>query len=255
MASLGQELKKERKARQISLEEIANTTKISLQFLKALENDQLDALPGKFFVKGIIRAYARCIGIDEYNAVNKYEESLQKEQILKKEKKKEKIKLTPLEKIKANLFNLVFISILLLLIFLSIYFISQPQSPLPVENKQAQIPLEEQKPIIPPIVEPEPEETRELYLEIQFLQETWIQVFADGKLTSIDGVKMPGDKVNIRAAEELVLHLGNAGGISYFLNGKKGKALGSVGDVVKNIKITPDNYKQFLVEEEENPSA
>jgi len=74
MASLGQELKRERELRGISLKEIADSTKISLRFLRALEDDQLDMLPGKFFTKSIIRSYASYLGLEEETVLNKYHE-------------------------------------------------------------------------------------------------------------------------------------------------------------------------------------
>ena len=59
MAALGQALREEREARNISLEEIASATKIVPRYLEALEADHLDQMPGGFFVKGIIRSYAQ----------------------------------------------------------------------------------------------------------------------------------------------------------------------------------------------------
>ena len=76
MASLGQELKRERELRAISLKEISNLTKISVRYLQALEDDKLDLLPGTFFIKGVLRAYSKCIGVDENYFVNKYHEEV-----------------------------------------------------------------------------------------------------------------------------------------------------------------------------------
>ena len=75
MASLGQELKRERELRGISLQEIANTTKISMRFLQALEEDKLDILPGEFFIKSIISAYANTLGLEKDSVLNKYYET------------------------------------------------------------------------------------------------------------------------------------------------------------------------------------
>jgi cytoskeleton protein RodZ len=69
MASLGQSLREEREARNISLEEIASATKIVPRYLEALEADRLDLMPGVFFIKGIIRTYAKAIGLDPEEVV------------------------------------------------------------------------------------------------------------------------------------------------------------------------------------------
>ena len=88
MASLGQELRRERELRGISLNEISDSTKIGIRYLRALENDNLEILPGRFFTKGIIRAYAKYLGLDEESVLNKYyEDILLREQLLEKEKK------------------------------------------------------------------------------------------------------------------------------------------------------------------------
>jgi len=251
MASLGQELKRERELRGISLKEIANSTKISLRFLQALENDNLELLPGEFFIKGILSAYAKCLGLEKEYVLNKYyEDSLLKEQDLEKDQKKGKSSPNIFPR-KLNFFSLVFISVLLFLIFLSFYFILQPRkNPESPQETRIAVPLQEAEPIPPPKVLLKMEEEQELILEISFLHDTWIQVFADGELI-LDGNKKPGEQAEIKAGEELILNLGNAGGISYSLNGKKGKPLGSLGAVVKNIKITLDNYSEFFAQEEE----
>jgi cytoskeleton protein RodZ len=56
----------------VGLDEIAQTTKIGTRFLRALETDQYDQLPGGIFNKGFIRAYARAVGIDEDQAIADY---------------------------------------------------------------------------------------------------------------------------------------------------------------------------------------
>ena len=72
MASFGEELKRERELRDISLKEISEATKISIRFLEALEQNNFDILPGGIFNRGFIRAYARFIGVDGEEMVNSY---------------------------------------------------------------------------------------------------------------------------------------------------------------------------------------
>lgn len=72
MASLGQALREEREGRNISIEEIAASTKIVPRYLEALEDDRLDLMPGEFFVKGIIRTYAQAIGLDPEEVLGRY---------------------------------------------------------------------------------------------------------------------------------------------------------------------------------------
>jgi cytoskeletal protein RodZ len=72
MVSLGEELKRERELREISLREISEATKISIRILEAIEKNNFRALPGGIFNRNFLRAYAEFIGIDSENVVRKY---------------------------------------------------------------------------------------------------------------------------------------------------------------------------------------
>lgn len=72
MSSFGEHLRRERETRGVSLDEIVKSTKISRRLLQALEDEQFDLLPGGIFNKSYVRAYAKCVGIDEEQAVAEY---------------------------------------------------------------------------------------------------------------------------------------------------------------------------------------
>jgi cytoskeletal protein RodZ len=75
VASFGQRLRQAREARNITLQEIAATTKIGTRALQALEWERFEQLPGGIFNKGFVRAYARCVGLDEEETVAAYMEA------------------------------------------------------------------------------------------------------------------------------------------------------------------------------------
>jgi cytoskeletal protein RodZ len=54
-----------RKRSGVSLEEIVQSTKISSRFLRAIEDEQFDQLPGGIFSTSYLRQYAAVIGYDE----------------------------------------------------------------------------------------------------------------------------------------------------------------------------------------------
>ena len=83
MSSFGEDLKRERELRKISLREIAESTKINVRYLDALENNDFKRLPGGVFNKGFVRAFAQHIGVDEEAMVNAYllEEQAQDNQL------------------------------------------------------------------------------------------------------------------------------------------------------------------------------
>ncbi len=72
MSDFGEALRKEREARGVALEAITKVTKISNRHLVALEREQFDALPGGVFNKGIVRGYARVVGLDEEEWLERY---------------------------------------------------------------------------------------------------------------------------------------------------------------------------------------
>ena len=72
MSSFGEEIRRERELREITLREIAESTKISLRYLDALEQNDFEHLPGGVFNKGFVRAFAEHIGVDPEAMVNAY---------------------------------------------------------------------------------------------------------------------------------------------------------------------------------------
>ena len=76
MGNFGERMQREREMRGITLEEIAEATKIGTRSLRALEAQEFSKLPGGIFNKGFVRAYAKYLGIDEEQAVADYSEAL-----------------------------------------------------------------------------------------------------------------------------------------------------------------------------------
>jgi cytoskeletal protein RodZ len=249
MIPIGQDLKRERELRGISLKEIAEFTKINIRFLEALEEDRLDMLPGKFFTRGIIRGYAKYLGLEEEAVLNKYHEALQHLDADDQEEDKTSTKSSPMNiqnVIRIAAFGATVIALLVALFF--IFRGEEPQPPIqpPPTGTTAQTE------VIPQATEEEPadetmEEVQELDLDIAFHQDTWIQVHADGELI-YEGIKLQGGKLRVVAQEELMIDVGNAGGLTYTLNGQGGKPFGPLGAVEKNIRITLDNLDEFIID-------
>ena len=73
MSAFGENLRREREMRGVSLEEISSATKISLRFLEAIEREEFSKLPGGIFSRSFIRTYARYLGLDEERVVAEYQ--------------------------------------------------------------------------------------------------------------------------------------------------------------------------------------
>lgn len=72
MVSFGENLRREREMRGISLKEISAATKVSVRFLECLEDDEFSSIPGGIFTRGFIRAYAGYLGLNEEQVMAEY---------------------------------------------------------------------------------------------------------------------------------------------------------------------------------------
>ncbi len=73
MDSLGTHLKHERELRQVSLEELSQTTRIPLRMLEHIEADRFDELPGDVFARGFLKSYARALGLGTSEIVARFD--------------------------------------------------------------------------------------------------------------------------------------------------------------------------------------
>src|SRR3972149_292876 len=73
MESPGEYLRREREMRRVSLQKIHDATRISMKFLEAIEADKYEGLPHATFIKGFIRSNCKVLGVDETDAVLRFE--------------------------------------------------------------------------------------------------------------------------------------------------------------------------------------
>jgi cytoskeletal protein RodZ len=60
----------------VSLEQIADRTKISLRFLRAIEAEEFEKLPGGIFSTSYLRQYAAAIGYDEIELLTHFDRKM-----------------------------------------------------------------------------------------------------------------------------------------------------------------------------------
>jgi cytoskeleton protein RodZ len=65
-----------RKKAGVSLEQIADRTKISLRFLRAIEAEEFEKLPGGIFSTCYLRQYAALIGYDEVELLTHFDRKM-----------------------------------------------------------------------------------------------------------------------------------------------------------------------------------
>ena len=269
MQGIGEILKKTREEQGISLDEVAEATKIRSKYLRALEEEQFDALPGDVYAKGFATAYLKYLGIKDRPDVlevmkpkvkepeKPVQEELETPHKLavtpKRKQKAERFEETPLNKNAKLIIILSLAAILLLFAVQGIY--SKQMAALENPDEQIQQQVEEQQDEqngeadVPPepATPPEPEvpvyDSLEMRLEILNVNpnakdQCWMQITVDGKVT--ETTMSEGQIQDIKAAKSVQLNLGNAGVVKVTVNGQELGTLGNQGQVVK---------KSFLLED------
>jgi transcriptional regulator with XRE-family HTH domain len=241
MAPINEELKQKRESKGKTLEDVSESTRISLKFLKAVEKGQMELLPGEFYIKSILRAYSKYLGLNEKAVLDKYyqEENLNNHISTKNTNGSKTSSYNP--KSKNFVINFSISIIILLLVSLSVYLISHDTEKKKISVDE-DLKLTEKSASVPG---PKTKEKKNLTIDISIVEETWLQIFIDGKMKA-EGIKKPEEHFKFNASNEIILNLGNAGGINYRINNQEGKSFGPSGDVKKNIKITLENFHQFL---------
>jgi len=64
VAGIGETLRSAREHRGLTIEQVAQDTRISARFLEALENERFEELPAQVYVRGFLRSYANYLKVD-----------------------------------------------------------------------------------------------------------------------------------------------------------------------------------------------
>lgn len=194
MATLGEKLKQKREARGVSLQEIARATRIHVNSLQALEDDNYNDLPATVFITGFLRSYANHLGLDANSIVAEFE-------ALKIEKPLEKSPKTIPDTDDSNLSVVAIISFLVLILIGYVLYINWPQQKVKTVTRQ-----ETARPAIKPPVDLEiPVETEETADVEVTEKETAKEVKAEKKTKTAKVVKKKEEKpapVKTQSVEE-----------------------------------------------------
>ncbi len=72
MGEIGDTLRERRIGEGIDVQQVEDATKIRAKYLRALENEEFDLLPGPAYVKSFLRTYADHLGVDGRHLVDVY---------------------------------------------------------------------------------------------------------------------------------------------------------------------------------------
>ena len=245
MASFGEKLRHEREMRGITLREIADATKISMRFLQALEEDRLDVLPGGLFPRAFVRQYATFLGLDAVALLEQFA-TVHGEAVVERRPPP-----PPERRRRITSGHLILAGIGLLLVVLSL----RRSSSQPEPRTRPAAPATAAAPAVlstdrvfpsPSLAHDAAVATRDaLVLTMTAQQECWVEVRADGT-TVVNRVLAEGESQTLEARGEIVLSVGNAGGLRIRLNDRPALPLGRSGEVRKNIVITRQNLPSLV---------
>lgn len=264
MATLGEELKAAREAKGYTLRQIAEKTRISHTFLKALEEDDYEVIPGDIFVTGFLRTYAKELGLDEKEMLAKYreiypkpKEHLQPQETEPSQHQPRKPSLIKIRRGEKSAKKIPFYAIVAaglalgaLLTALSLILTPKeakipapPPKPAPVAQpaplKQATTAFKLATSFRHVTTVPSPQAKGPLTLKLTAKENSWYSYKTDkGQRTS--AILQKGQTLSISAGEEILLDLGNAGGVQVEFGGKALNPFGPTGAPVKNILFTRD---------------
>ena len=232
--SFGRYLQAIRLEKKISLEEVAEQTRVGLGDLLLVEQEDHDQLPAEVYVKGFLRSYAAAIGADGDEAVRRYESRLD---VVQKIAKSE----ASAGKSETRMWwKLIFsVGLLLCIIAVSLVVISYYRHPPDIEApSQSTQPAVEEKAIVTEpqgevSLSPEPakKNPEKLSLQITALENTWIKVIIDENESTEYNLNS-GDDIELEATTGYNLLIGNAGGIKLTLNDKPVAVSGESGQIV-----------------------
>ena len=257
MFSFGDELKRERERRGVDLGEIARATHIARRFLEAIETGDVDTIPGHFYRRAYIRAYARYLGLDQDRIVGAFEFASSGPSPNRVHPIGETggSRLAVAAAFKWLAWGLVGLG---LTGAAAAVWHRAPQTvspPTDVEVFRSPGSLETLVPPPPFVAEElegeDPGPTM-VQLTLRVNEPCWLEVSADGEQVA-EGIMLRGFERVFRAAE-VCFSLGNAGGVSYWIDDRPGRPLGQPGQVLKDICVSSSNISEFADQQQEGSS-
>jgi cytoskeletal protein RodZ len=245
--SVGEILQRTREHYGQSIPQVELNLRIRAAHLIAIEQGDVENLPGRVYAIGFVRAYAEYLGLDGDKMVHLFKAQT----IGRKPKPDLHFPITYKDTKTPNVYIIMgcLAGVILLITYWSMTY--NPKNhieivpPVPEELKQGSVPLLKKSEAlkiqnrISEILAPTPKNKMELVVS----EDSWVEIKdAKGKIL-LRQVLNPGDKYIVPDEKGLILSTGNAGGITVFIEGKKVGSLGKPTEVRRNIALNPKNFR------------
>ncbi|HEY3172588.1 MAG TPA: helix-turn-helix domain-containing protein [Thermoanaerobaculia bacterium] len=246
----GDELRRERIVRGVSLEEISAATKISVRLLSALERGEVVRLPAPVFIRGFIRAYCLHLGLDPVEKINTYLAEVRSNAgtppVIPRPRGASRFL-----RGRRSTAGTILGGVTAVLLLLGLIASPEHRRPKVVRTLAASriepvsfknvAPSNEPTPLIREDA-PAPDSPLErtgVALVLESDAPSWIEISADGEKV-FGGMMSAGESRTFEARKTFRLTLGNAGGVRVSVDGRPLAPLGRPGQVVRNV-VLPDS--------------
>src|SRR5581483_2915781 len=273
MPTLGEELRQARENKGISLRQISDATHIGIRFLQALESDNYKILPGGIFNRAFVKSFARYIGLDEEQALARYQQQLEEQG--GEPPRSSAPRFDALEDNETSSWSSTLLAVAVIVIIgLGAYgayryfgqekkpekkpeaptptatlpVVAVPQTPTPATGPSpGASPEASVTPAASPSPSPAPPLAGALQLRLQAKDgDCWIKVKTDNVGQEAVILKA-GEFREFSASEKLTVNVGNVTTLEATLNGRPAKIPANKGKLIaESVVINKDNYQQFL---------
>lgn len=249
---VGSELRQARERQGLSLQQISNTTKISLRVLQAIEAADAARLTAPVFTRSFVRSYAAQVGLDPDDTSRRYLEQLAPPEAPEPAQPLRRPGEHPLARLLKGRFGTASVLILvgLAAFLLAVRNARHERSDGAAPPAAAVVSAAGSVP--PGTAPPSPVATsgttgappRTLHLTITPTAPCWVQATVAGQ--SVLGKLLgAGDRRDIDVPADVTLRVGDPKAFAFTINGMPAKVPGPAGQAV-TVQITKENYRTFL---------
>jgi cytoskeletal protein RodZ len=239
MTSFGENLRRQRELRGIALRDVAEATKIPSRFLAAIEEDRVEILPGGVFRRAFVREYARVVGLDAERTVSEF--------LFAHPETDADVPRQPQTSRPFPVGAAAVAGVILLGVVLSLARSASPPRAGKEGGVSAPLARTAERVYSPKVEESAAteEHPQGLVLTLSARERCWVSVQVDGR-NVLNRELGEGETQTLEAAGEIVLSVGNAGGLAFRVNDHRGMPLGRSGEVKRNIVITRQNLPSLV---------
>lgn len=246
LVDIGQILRNARSNQGLSYEVMAEKTLIRLRLLEAIETADVNALPEPIYTRGLIRQYARSLGLDGDTLSSQYFTPAQPQP----KRSFWRLPITPqLRPLHLYMAYAVLIAIAVGSLSYTLKRAGYSTGSLPplddeavntaitAPEPSASTPIDAASGTVSEIASP-PVAEGEVRVSVEMQGQSWLRITADEEV-SFEGILRQGDTRTWTAEEQITIRAGNAGGVKVSFNEAAPEPLGQPG-VVKEVRFPPE---------------